>query len=615
MDYKKKFNKESIKDRMFKNAASFWGIRNIENLDPLVKLIIEALASEIYTLSNEVNTIETRILERVAYALTPDVKMSPRPAHMLLHVQPLEEKCDISKRNGFYYDNSVFKQKNKISDVSFYPVDGFKLMKSYVKTLICERSIYTLDKMLNREILSRSSVRSETFTKNLWFGLDLDPQIENLKDISFYFDFINADSKNEYFHLLSFTQWQHNSKTLKMTHGIHTIKDESETGDVSLFSNYDPAIISDESIRRFYDYRFLTLRNDCKVSTMKKELFPEELIPLFSEYIVGQMQEPLYWFKVTFPPAFHEDIMDRILVGTNVFPVANKGLRYQTSKNLKLTNTIPLHTGNKEYFLSVQSVYDSHNLKYKQLPFRDKDSDQYGTYSIKRGGTERFNSRDAKEQIDCLVDRLRDEGTAFSQWGRGFLEKVTEKLGTQIAVLEQSMKNIEQDREISSYLIIDSEPEQDEIIYVDYWITNCELVNDIKAGTPFSPYTETFVEPGSILSMTPCIGGKNRPSPINVLDMYKYILTSRDSIYTSEDIINFCYSQYGDIIASVEVKKGIQVSLKPKEGLVRTIDVFIDMKKQYDIDDSSQDLKDNLYNALVEKSPDNYNFRIFINKK
>jgi len=615
MDYKKKFNKESIKDRMFKNAASFWGIRNIDNLDPLVKLFIEALASEIYTLSNEINTIETRILERVAYALTPDVKMSPRPAHMLLHSQPLEEKCDINKRTGFYYDNPVFKQKNKISDLSFYPVDGFQLVKSYVKTLICERNIYTLDKMLNREILSRSSVRSEIFTRTLWLGLDLDPKIENLKDISFYFDFINADNKNEYFHLLSFTQWQHNSETLKMTHGIHTVKEETETSGISMFPNYDPAIISDESIRQFYDHRFLTLRSNCKVSAMKKELFPEELIPLFSEYILSQMQEPLYWFKITFPPAFHEDIMERILVGTNVFPVANKGLRYQTSKNLKLTNTIPLYTGDKEYFLSVQSVYDSHNFQYKQLPFRDKDSGQYGTYSIKRGGTERFNSRDAKEQIDCLVDRLRDESTAFSQWGRGFLEKVIENLGTQIALLGQRIKSIEQDREISSYLIIDSELEHDEIIYVDYWITNCELVNDIKAGTLFSPYTETFVEPGLIISMTPCVGGKSRPSPMNVLDMYKYILTSRDSIYTSEDIINFCYSQYGDMIASVEVKKGIRVSSKPKEGLIRTIDVFIDMKKQYDMDNSSQDLKDNLYNALVEKSPDNYNFRIFINKK
>ena len=608
-----KYNKENIKDRMFKNAASFWGVRNVENFDPLVKLIIEALASEIYNLSNEINTIETRILERIAYALTPDVRMSPRPAHMLFHTEPLEDKCIIGKQTGFYYDNAVFKQKNQISDIGFYPVDRFLLTKSNVKTLVCGRNIYTLDKSLNREILTRSAVRSDIFSRNLWFALDLDPHIDNLKDISFNFDFLNADNKNEYFHLLPFTKWEHNSEILKLSPGIFTDSDELQAGDISLFAHYDPAILSDLSIRKFYDHRFLTVKNDCKVSTMKKELFPEELIPMFSEYIVSQIQEPLYWFKVTFPPNFNEEIMERILIGTNVFPVANKGLRRQASRNLKLSNTVPLFTGNKEFFLSVQSVVDSQNRIYKQLPFRDKETNQYGTYSIKRGGTERFDSRDAREQIFGLVDRLRDEGTAFAQWGRGFLENVVENLNIQITSLEQNIKKIEQNKEISSYLIIDSESQGDEVIYADYWITNCELANDIKAGTNFSPYSDTFVNPDIIVSMTPCVGGKSRPSSTNVLDMYKYILTGRDRIFTTEDIVNFCYAEYGDFISSVEVKKGIQVSSKPKEGLIRTIDIFLDIKKQFD-SDPSEDLKDNLYNALIEKSPDSYNYRIFINK-
>jgi len=611
---KNKYNKENIKDRMFKNAASFWGVRNIENFDPLVKLIIESLASEIYNLSNEINTIETRILERVAYALTPDMRLLPHPAHMLIHTYPIEEKCIINKRTGFYYEDPVFRQKNNISDISFYPVDGFLLTKTNVKTLVCGKNIYTLDKFLNREIFTRSTVRSDVFSRNLWFGLEIDSKIENLKDVSFYFDFINADNKNEYFHLLPFTQWQHNFETLKLSHGIHTVKNELEMGDISLFSHYDPAIIADDNIRQFYNHRFLTIKNDCKVSTMKKELFPEELHTLFSDYVVSQMQEPLYWFKVTFPPNFNEEIMERILISTNVFPAANKGLRSQTSRNLKLSNTIPLFTQNKEYFLSVQSVVDSRNRLYKQLPFRDKETNQYGTYSIKRGGTERFDLRDAKEQINGLVDRLRDEGTAFAQWGRGFLEKTVEELNIKITAMEQKLNKIEQQNELSSYLIIDSESQEDEIIYVDYWITNCELVNDIKAGTFFSPSLDTFVETKSTVSMTPCIGGKSRPSSTTVLDTYKYILTSKDSIYTSEDIVNFCFAEHGELITSVEVKKGIQVSSKPKEGLIRTIDVFLDLKKQFD-SDPSEDLKNNLYNTLIKKSPDSYNYRIFINKQ
>jgi hypothetical protein len=612
MENKKLYYKENIKDRMFKNAANFWGIRNVENFDPLVKLLIEALASEIYKMSNEVNNIETRILERIAHLLTPDTLMSVRPAHTLLHTQPLEEKGYVNKKTGFYYDDPVFKQKNKINEVGFYPVDAFQLFRSSVKTLVCGRTIYTLDQTLNKEILTRSTARSEIFSQSVWVGLQIDPAIDTIKDLSFYFDFLNAEDKNKYFHLLPFTQWKHKSRQVKITRGIHTIKNADDTGDTSLFSNYDLANMSDESIKHFYNHRFLTLKENLKVSDMEKEIFPKELIPMFSKDIIQQIQEPLYWFQVTFPPAFDEEIIDRIMVGTNVFPVTNKNLRSQIAKSLKLSNIISLNTESKEYFLSVSSVTDTRNRQYRQLPFRDAETQHYGTYSIKRGGAERFDSRDAKEYILYLIDLLRDERAAFSLVGKGFLDETIESLDILIVTLTQKMNDIVQSKEIPSYLIIDSEF-KNEIIFVDYWITNCELVNDIKAGTFFVPYNDTFVNPNLTVSMTPCTGGKSRPGSTNVLDMYKYVLTGRNRIYTSEDIINFCYSEYGDMIALAEVKKGVQVSSKPKEGLVRTIDVFIDLKKQFDLG-ASEELTSNLHNSLIEKSPDNYNYRIFINK-
>ena len=611
MENRKRYYKENIKDRMFKNAAGFWGIRNVENFDPLVKLLIEAMASEIYKLSNEVNNIETRILERIAYLLTPNILMSVRPAHTLLYAQPIEEQCLINKKTGFYYDDSVFKQKNKINAIGFYPVDGFQLVKSCVKTLVCGRNVYTLDQTLNKEIFMRSTVRAEVFTRNLWIGLELDSKIKSIKDFSFYFDFINIENKNKYFHLLPFTRWQHNSQPLRMAQGIYSIPDSSETGDMSLFSRYDLANLSDESIKSYYAHRFLTLKDELKVENMKKETFPEALTPLFPENMLQQMDKLLYWFHVTFPPEFDEEIIERILAGTNIFPVANKNLCSETSNNLKLSNIIPLQTANKEHFLSVQSVVDSQSRPYKQLPYRDQQTQEYGTYSVKRGGTERFDARDAKEYTAYLIDLLRDESASFNLLGKGFMRDLIDNIDTMIITLEQKMKNVEHNKEIPSYVIIDSESE-DEIIFVNYWVTNCELVNEIKAGTFFAPYSETFVDADSIVSMTPCTGGKSHPSLTSTLDMYKFILTGRDRIYTSEDIINFCYSEYSDEITSVKVEKGVQVSNKPKEGLIRTIDVFIDLKKQFDLH-SSEDLKDRLHNLLMEKSPDTYNYRIFIN--
>ena len=67
------FTKESIKARMFKQAATLYDIRNIDGIDPLIRLLIEALSGEIFKLSGDMHAIESRLLEKVASALTDHI--------------------------------------------------------------------------------------------------------------------------------------------------------------------------------------------------------------------------------------------------------------------------------------------------------------------------------------------------------------------------------------------------------------------------------------------------------------------------------------------------------------------------------------------------------------
>ena len=53
-------SKEEIKDRMIRTALDFWNIRKIENLDPLVRLLIEALAMQLHNVSDEIANIVLR---------------------------------------------------------------------------------------------------------------------------------------------------------------------------------------------------------------------------------------------------------------------------------------------------------------------------------------------------------------------------------------------------------------------------------------------------------------------------------------------------------------------------------------------------------------------------
>lgn len=612
MSTKKFYTKEDVKDRLFRNAANFWGIRNIDNLDPMVKLLVEAFASEVYKLSNEVNNMETRLLERTASLLTPDILMSVRPAHTILQVYPLEAHSLLNKTTGFYYDDAVFNMKHQIKNISFYPVGAFPLVKGQVRNIICGGNLYTYDKFHIKEITARSTQRSEIFAQTIWIGLDLHQSVDSIENLSFYFDLLNIENKLEYLHLLPFSQWEFKNSPLQTDSGIFDPNRKQESS--SIYKEYDLANISDNSIIENYNHHFITLKNQIKNNKENLRAFPEELIELFPSEIIKnkETEKPLLWIKISFPPNFSEDVLEAMSVSVNAFPVANKSLKKQYVKINKLTNIVPLETEAKEHFLSMSMVTDSQNRTYNPLPYRDSNGYQSGTYTIKRGGVERFDSRNAKEYILNLIDLLRDESVAYSIMGKGFLSGLTRQLEELIATIDQRMNEVNEVREIPSYLILDAE-EKDEIIFVDYWITHCDIINGIKAGSYLIPYSETFVEADKIFTLTPTSGGRGLPKTNNMLDMYKYILTSRDRVYTNEDIINFCYSTYGDLISGVEVKKGVQVGSKPKEGLIRTIDVFIKTYPNFNLFSSENELKEKIFNQLQNKSPETYNYRIFIN--
>ena len=610
MNNKRKNSKEGIKDRMYKNAVSFWGLQNVENLDPVIKLLIEALSNQIYDLTNNINNIEIRILEKIAHLLTPDILNAARPAHMIMKAQPMESQSILSKLNGFYYDDPVFNVKN-VMNACFYPVNPVSLIKGDVHSVICGGNIYTIDNRMSKDILARSIQRTDVFEHNIWIGLDVDSEIKNLQDLSFYFNFLNIEKSNEFLHLLPFTKWSCDGLQIEIKNGVFHPRPEIIDNNY-LLTKYDLAGISDDSILNYYKHQFITIQDKVEVSKLKREKLPSEVSKLFHEKTEDSIPNPLIWIKVSFPPNFNEEILDTTIVTINAFPAVNKKLLEKQSKTKELTSVIPLPTAPEEYFLSVNSLTDSADKRYEQLPFKETNKSQIGTYSIKRGGVERFDSRDATEYISNLIDLLRDEGAAFSMIGKGFLNEMIHQIETSMTVIHLKLEEISENREIPSYLIVDSE-EKGETFYVDYWVTNCDLANDIRSGAFFKPYSDTFVNPDLIFSLTPSIGGKSVPKSANMLDRYKYILMSRDRIYTQADIINFCYSEFGDIIAYAEVKKGIMVSYRPKEGLIRTLDVSVELKKsQIHLLADVENIKDRILNLLIEKSPDSFNYRVFI---
>ncbi|MDR2144913.1 MAG: hypothetical protein LBE91_00430, partial [Tannerella sp.] len=383
MNDKTKYYKEVIKSRMYKNATAIWGVRDVDDFDPILKLLVESLASEVNKLSNELENLEARLLERLAGVLTPDVFLSVRPAHMILHAKPVETEMTIYKSSGFVY-------KKKDSElIHFTPVGDFNLIDGDVHSIICAGKMFQIDNRKSKEIVARSMKRSEKFNDKLWIGLRINPSIQRVKNLSFYFDLPNIEKRNELLHLLLYSRWEQDDAVYSIRSGIYN--EPYQKNKYKPLDDFDPANLSNESILNHYSHRFITVRDEIENKEKEYKIIPDELAELFPGLESGDNPVKLLWLKVTLPSGFDNYILEDFFVSINAFPIINRKFYSKYTKLNPLVSVIPFETDDNEYFLSVEQISDSKGRRYLHLPLQSNDEEsEFGTYILKRGGAERF---------------------------------------------------------------------------------------------------------------------------------------------------------------------------------------------------------------------------------
>src|SRR5690606_7018610 len=103
------FNREKVKRRLRKKAAELWGFQEaeMEGFDPVVDLLLGACAVEFEKIANEIFSSETRVLERLAHLLVPEVLTGPKPAHAILHARPVEPLHRLQPTDQFVSEKEM----------------------------------------------------------------------------------------------------------------------------------------------------------------------------------------------------------------------------------------------------------------------------------------------------------------------------------------------------------------------------------------------------------------------------------------------------------------------------------------------------------------------------
>lgn len=612
--------KESIKSRMLKNSAYFWGFTDadIDSFDPIVKLLIEACASEIFKISNEVSSSQSRGLSRLAKLLTPDSYTGPKPAHAVLYAKPNDKQLDLKQRHQLFFQKRVPSKVNGIEDsnidIYFSPVRNTKLFNAHVKYIGTGQNLFSISDMNSKEFFLKAKYGSAFSPQTVWLGLEVDNELKDLSELCFFLDWKNKTDKNDLYHEIQYTKWYIQNELIAVENSLPV----SDPLNYGILEEFETMNLLEQEILELYNQRFMHFKSNPEIWKRlleSKSRFPDEFRSVLVEDELYQLSEPLLWIKVMFPPVCDEETLEDIFFSTNCFPVVNRHLneiRYQLQNFL---NIVPLLT--KEHYLGIHLVNGTDGVKYTNLIFdqaeSEKDEQMVGTYSVREGGVERFDERGASEYLEYLIELLRDESTAFAALGQDFNTSMIKDLNQRISLIENKTKlGYEGLNNLPAYMIVRPR-NPGETIFIEFWSCNGAFANNLRIGGRLNQYEGADLNNHSITFMTNSIGGRDRLTGNEVLQTYKSALMTRGKIVTIQDIINTCTAELGERIRKVEVAKGVAVGEKENEGLMRTLDVYItptsmEMYSPEDWEVIKQDLKVKLTSRSVVFN----NYRVII---
>lgn len=577
------FSKEAIKVRMLQNAVKIWGLKSVSSVDPFVSLLIDAFSTEIFKANNQIQSANSRTLEKLAKLLTPSIYTYPQPAHAIAYSYPNETIDVLPSDLEFFTQKPMPSAVKSVSDsqieVHFTAVDDIQLLKMNTELLITSNTCYRFDEDQNKIPIAR--INTQTIKHNrIYLAINATDfkEVNFPKKLALYCSNPTFEYVDFVFKLLPFINVTNGEKKLRVKSGLsYEVKKNSSSGYEEIFNEFAMRKQIEVNIKNIYKEKFIELyglNQDAITDSIPENLaFIKNQPEIFSVIADKKM----IWLEIEFPPQYSHNILENFSFTLNAFPIYNRKWSQNEYALNVMGDNVPLATTLGEHFLYVEKVEDSSGNQYKEIPFKkDSNLNGKGLYTIRKGGMERFSDRDAVEMILNVLELTRDEVTAFGVLDRDRVVEALQIMTSQMRVLEQKVSNAERSliQEIN-YVIVN--PYDDVTnLKASYWITHCSFANSIRSGLIMSQPKVTGVNNSQkIKLLTSTIGGGEEQKGTNAIQAYKYALTTRDKLISIEDIKNFCYLMLDSDVRSVEVSRGTIISSKPKEGFVKTIEVEI----------------------------------------
>lgn len=554
----------SIKERLSKRAMGLWGIDSQAKVDPIIDMLLDVFAYELGKVNEEIKISDGKLLERLARIMVDEKWSLPAPAHALLKMVPIDEDLEVHRKTQFYHSKMEF---GETRDIFFTPLKTHKLISAYVRCAIVGDMLTIRDEAANPEFEVRALKDKRIEDHTVWIGIKTDKKV--IKDTSeLPLCLLLKDSVLDS-QLRTTRAYDSQEKELSM---VSTFNEEEAFG----MEHYAQGVF------RYYENYLYTI--DIAEANKNQKRIADQFKEIFDAMDLEDFDEEMFWLKIKLPVAFNRSEIEKLQVSLNVFPIVNRRFVYKQhsiARNGRLVS-LPTDPEGSDYFLNLESLVDDAGNEYASVINSDIN-DLTGTYSLYFGNADRFDQRSAKGMLDKVIQTVREEGSAFSAIGYDLLNAHLEDLSEKLNVLEKkvnnSYKNIVGSLE-KQYLV--TQPYDNAVNYeCEFWKTNANSANGILDSTSFNQYQNVEVLSNTILLQTETVGGIIRTSTKEKINNLRSGMITRERIVSKEDIKSFVRAMIGSTLESVEVRSGVAISPKRKEGLVRTSHVQIELSSQY----------------------------------
>lgn len=463
--YDYKYLKDELLERTAKKQYC-----SIDELTEEQLNIIEVLAWELSGFYTSLEQSNERLADKLTKKLQPEQAIRTLPFFTILQALPSKSTVDLKIEDSFLY------QTNN-GGYFFSPLFPAKLIQAEIKYKIFSDELY--------ENGVSSKIPFKVPSNDLWLGIEIDNEVESLKDFTFFFNWNDDKGKEELLRLtklrLGTEEYQTQTGFPKPIEGIPTDFRES-----LWYKN-----MIEKNIESYYHQRFLHIK---QIPNGNKLFEFKSTFPLLSngEGEFTFSQEKLFWFQLSFPFTVSKQLAENCFI--NCFPVLNRKLEKLSIIPSEEVVIAPLISEDKKLdvfndvqFLNLDRVFSVLN-NMKPAITQDFEQDApIGTYTLKHGRWPTFNLQDILLQVNDLLRLLKGEvqvmSEVFKQKKRNDLQGILkEKLLPGIKVLEQGLNN-KQEAYPFYYLFL--KPENAiQNIWVNFWITqgqalkNIEILND-----------------------------------------------------------------------------------------------------------------------------------------